>query len=111
MTQAIDFQNLTQIQNHQQNLQEEIEKEHMRTLLSNLTEGFESQLYTNFFQGSNDVQKKKKRKTKYSNTKVKTRNLLTNLCYRRYKPEDAEKKKLCYQCFLVFDTEFKSNWS
>ena len=62
MTQAIDFQNLTQIQNHQQNLQEEIEKEHMRTLLSNLTEGFESQLDTNFFQGSNDVQKKKKEK-------------------------------------------------
>ena len=61
MTQAIDFQNLTQIQNHQQNLQEEVEKEHMRTLLSNLTEGFESQLDTNFFQGSNDVQKKKKK--------------------------------------------------
>ena len=111
MTQAIDFQNLTQIQNHQQNLQEEIEKEHMRTLLSNLTEGFESQLDTNFFQGSNDVQKKKKRKTKYSNTKVKTRSLLTNLCYRRYKPEDVEKNKLCYQYFFVFDAEFKSNWS
>ena len=99
MTQAIDFQNLTQIQNHQQNLQEEIEKEHMRTLLSNLTEGFESQLDTNFFQGSNDVQKKKKRKTKYSNTKVKTRNLLTNLCYRRYKPEDAEKKNFVINVF------------
>ena len=102
MTQAIDFQNLTQIQNHQQNLQEEIEKEHMRTLLSNLTEGFESQLDTNFFQGSNDVQKKKKRKTKYSNTKVKTRNLLTNLCYRRYKPEDAEKKKTLLSMFSRF---------
>ena len=61
MTQAIDFQNLTQIQNHQQNLQKEVEKEHMRTLLSTLTEGFESQLDTNFFQGSNDVQKKKKK--------------------------------------------------
>ena len=102
MAQAIDFQNLTQIQNHQQNLQEEIEKEHMRTLLSNLTEGFESQLDTNFFQGSNDVQKKKKRKTKYSNTKVKTRNLLTNLCYRRYKPEDAEKKKTLLSMFSRF---------
>ena len=61
MAQAIDFQNLTQIQNHQQNLQKEVEKEHMRTLLSTLTEGFESQLDTNFFQGSNDVQKKKKK--------------------------------------------------
>ena len=112
MTQAIDFQNLTQIQNRQQNLQDEVEKEHMRRLLSTRTEGFESQLGTNFFQGSNDIQKKKKeRKTKYSNAKVKTRNLLTNLYYRRYKPEDIEKNKLCYQCFFVFYTEFKSNWS
>ena len=61
MAQAIDFQNLTQIQNHQQNLQKDVEKEHMRTLLSTLTEGFESQLDTNFFQGSNDVKKKKKK--------------------------------------------------
>ena len=61
MTQAIDFQNLTQIQNRQQNLQDEVEKEHMRRLLSTRTEGFESQLGTNFFQGSNDIQKKKKK--------------------------------------------------
>ena len=101
MTQAIDFQNLTQIQNHQQNLKEEVEKEDMTRLLSTLKISFRA--VTTF--------KKKKRKMKYSNTKVKTRNLSTNLCYRRCKPEDVEKSKLCYQCFFVFDTEFKSNWS
>ena len=71
MAQAIDFQNLTQIQNHQQNLQKEVEKEHMRTLLSTLTEGFESQLDTNFFQGSNDVQKKKKKEKRNIATRNK----------------------------------------
>ena len=31
---------------------------------------------------------KKKRRKDYSNTKVKTRNLLTNVSYRRFKPSD-----------------------
>ena len=59
MTQAIDFQHLTQIQDHQQSLMEEVEKEDMRRLLNTLTEGFES--HPNFFQGDNDVQKRQKR--------------------------------------------------
>ena len=61
MTQTIDFQNLTQIQNHQQSLLEEVEKEDMRRLLITLTEGFKSQLDPNFFQDDNDVQKNQKR--------------------------------------------------
>ena len=40
-------------------------------------------------QDDNDI--KQKTTTKYSNTKVKTGNLLTNVYYRRYKPEDVEK--------------------
>ena len=47
-----------------------------------------------FFQDDNDVQTKIKIATKYSNTKIKTRNLLMNVSYRRYKPEDVEKKTL-----------------
>ena len=83
----------------------------MKKLLSTLTEGLESQLDPDFFQDDNDVQTKAKTITKYSNTKVKTRNQLTNVSYRRYKPENVEKNKLCYNCFFVFNTEFKSNWS
>ena len=59
MEQAIDFQNLTEIQNHQQSLLEEVEKETMTRLLSTLTERFISQLDPNFFHDDNDVQKKK----------------------------------------------------
>ena len=43
--------------------------------------------------------KKAKTTTKYSNTKVKTRNLLTNVSYRRYKPEDAEKANFVINVF------------
>ena len=40
-------------------------------------------------QDDNDI--KQKTTTKYSNTKVKTGNLLANVSYRRYKSEDVEK--------------------
>ena len=63
----------------------------MKKLLSTLTEGLESQLDPDFFQDDNDVQTKAKTITKYSNTKVKTRNQLTNVSYRRYRPENVEK--------------------
>ena len=51
------------------------------------------------FKYNNDVQRKTKATTKYSNTKVKSRNLLTNVCYRRYKPEDVEKTKFVINVF------------
>ena len=89
----IDFQNLTQIHNDQ-NLMDKVENEDMKKLLSTLTQRIgliESQPDPDSFQDNNDVQKKSKTATKYSNTKVKTRNLLTNVSYRRYKPEDVEK--------------------
>ena len=96
----MDFQNLTQIQN-QQSFMEEVEKEDMRKLLSTLTEGLESQLDPDFFQDDNQVQKRTKTTatTKYSNTKVKTKNLLTNVSYRRYKPEDVEKTNFVIDVF------------
>ena len=60
----------------------------METLLGTFTEGIESQQDPNFSQENNDVPKKKKERTaksNYSNTKVKARNLLTNVSYRRFK--------------------------
>ena len=43
--------------------------------------------------------KQKTTTTKYSNTKVKTRNLLTNVSYRRYKLEDVEKTNFVIDVF------------
>ena len=51
-----------------------------------------------FFQDDNDVETKTT--TKYSSTKVKTRNLLMNVSYRRYKPEDVEKTNFVIDVFL-----------
>ena len=67
---------------------EEAENEEMKKFLSSLSEGIE------FFQDNNDVQPKTETTTKDSNIKVKTRNLLTNVSYRGYKPEDVEKTNL-----------------
>ena len=49
-----------------------------------------------FFQDNNNI---KKKTTKYSNKKVKIRNLLTNVSYRRYKPEDVEKTNFVLDVF------------
>ena len=60
--------------------QQELENEDMKKLFSTLMEGLEIQSDSDFFQDDNDVQKKKaKVTTKYCNTKVKLRNLLTFL--------------------------------
>ena len=72
------------------------------TDFQNLTERLQSQLDPDFFEDDNDVQKRKKTETtstKFSNTKVKTRNLLTNVSYRRYKPEDVEKTNFVIDVF------------
>ena len=45
--------------------------------------------------------KEKTTTTKYSNTKVKTRNLLTNVSYRIYKPEDVEKTNFVINFFSL----------
>ena len=58
----------------------------METLLSTFTENIESQQDQHFLQDDNIVPKKNRRKD-YNNTKVKTRNLLTNVSY-RFKQSD-----------------------
>ena len=101
MVHTIDFQNLTQIQNNQ-SLMEEVENEQMKKFQSSLSEGIgliASQSDPDFFQDDNDVQIKTKTTTKYSNRKVKTTNLLTNVSYRRYKPEDVEKTNFVINIF------------
>ena len=91
----MDFQNLTQI--HNQSLIEEVEDEDIKQLWNTSTEEIGgSQLDPSFFQDDNNVQKKKAT-TKY---KAKTRNLLTNVSYRRYKPEDVEKTSFVIDVFL-----------
>ena len=84
MAHTIDFQNMTQFQSNP-SFMEEVENEDMRKLLSTLLEGLslpENQLNLNLPQDNNDVPKKIA-KTKYSNTKVKSRNLLAKVSYRR----------------------------
>ena len=61
----------------------------MQNLLNTISEEIESQQGQDFFQDDNDVPKKEKNaKSNYSSTKVKARNLLTNVSYRRYQQKD-----------------------
>ena len=64
----------------------------MDILLSTFTENIEDQQSQNFCLDDNVVPKKQmKRRSDYSNTKVKTRNLLTNVSYRRFTQSDFNK--------------------
>ena len=81
---------------------EEVENEEMKKFLSSLLEEtglIASQPDADFFQDNNDAQTKTKITTEYSNTKLKARNLLTNVSYRRYKPEDVEKTNFVIDVF------------
>ena len=70
----------------------EQEQKDMETLLSTFTESIVDQQDQNLSQDDNVVPKKKMKQRKdYSNTKVKTRNLLTNVSYRRFKQSDFNK--------------------
>ena len=71
----------------------EADQQDLQTLLSTFSEGIESQQDLNFSMDDNVVDFKKtpvskKRNTVYSSTKVKARNLLTNVGYRRFKESD-----------------------
>ena len=60
--------------------------------MKTFTESVEEQQSQNFSPDNNAVLKKEtKRKSDYSNTKVKARNLLTNISYRRFKQSDFYK--------------------
>ena len=67
----------------------EQEQKDAKTLLNTFTESVEEQQSQNSSQDNNVVPKKEtKWKSDYSNTKVKARNLLTNVSYRRFKQFD-----------------------
>ena len=60
--------------------------------MSASTESIEDQKILNFSQDNNVIPKKEiKRRSDYSNTKVKTRNILTNVSNRRFKQSDFHK--------------------
>ena len=84
---------LLQSQNRTKQEQEQLEKEtkDLETLLKTFTEENENQQNQNSFQDNNVVPKKVKRRSDYSNTKVKARYLLTNVAYRRFKQSDFMK--------------------
>ena len=71
----------------------EQEQKDMDTLLSTFTENIvDDQQDQNLSQDNYVVPKKKiKRRKDYSNTKVKTRNLLINVSYRRFKQSNFNK--------------------
>ena len=73
----------------------EQEQKDMETLLSTFTENIEDQQDQNFSQDDKIVPKiKMKRRKHYNNTPVKTRNLLTNVSYIRFKQSDFNKTSL-----------------
>ena len=81
----------------------EQEQKVMETLLSTFTESIGDQQDQNFSQDDNvDPKKKMKQRKDYSNTKVKTRNLLTNVSYRRFKKSDFKKNS-----FIIDILSFK----
>ena len=91
MAQAmLDQANFSMIQSQSRMEQEQKD---METLLSTFTKSVvENQQNQNSSQDNKVVPKKMMRKRKdYSNTKVKTRNLLTNVSYRRFKQTDFNK--------------------
>ena len=84
MAQAmLDQMNFSMIQSQSRMAQEEKDLE---TLLGTFTESQENQQDQNSSQDNNVVPKKEiKRRSDYSNTKVKIRNLLTIVSYRHFK--------------------------
>ena len=81
---------LLQSQNRTEQEQEQLNQEtkDLETLLKTFTEENENQQNQNFSQDNNVIPKQVKRRSDYSNTKVKARNLLANVAYRRFKQSD-----------------------
>ena len=99
----IDYQNEIEAQSY---LDGALEMENILNKLRN--QGIDSQLNQDFFQDDNDDNKNnnnnnkcvRKRSNLYNNTKVKARNFLTNIKYRRYKSSDFEKNNFVVDVFL-----------
>ena len=78
----------------------------METILSTFTEKVADDQQSQNFSQDNFVPKKKMRQRKdYSSTKVKTRNLLTNVSHRRFKQIDFNKKKIHCPYYVIFNTK------
>ena len=94
MVQAmLDQMEFSMLQSQSRIEQELLEQESkdLETLLKTFTEETEKQQNQNSSHDNNVVPKTKKRmkfKSDYSNTKVKARNLLTNVAYRCFKKSD-----------------------
>ena len=86
----------------------EQEQEDMETLLSTFSESVvEDQQSQSSSQDNNVVPKKKMKKRKdYSNTKVKNRNLLTNVPYRRFKQTDFNKNNFIFDIMSFLTQSF-----
>ena len=84
---------LLQSQNRTEQEQEQLDQEtkDLETLLKTFTEENENQQSQNSSQDNNVVPKKLKRRSDYSNSKVRARKLLTNVTYRHFKQSDFMK--------------------
>ena len=94
MAQAmLDQMEFTLLQSQNRTEQEQLDQEtkDLETLLKTFTEENENQQNQNSSQDNNVVPKKVKRRSDYSNTEVKARNLLTNVAYRHFKQSDFMK--------------------
>ena len=106
MVQAmLDLENYSLTQNQIPSKQEQEQKD-METLMNTFTEKVESQQDLNFSSNDNDVQKTKKGKSYYSSTKVKARNLLTNVSYRGFKQSDFENSSFLIDILSSLDKNF-----
>ena len=104
MAQAIlDQANFSLIQSQSRMEQEQKDTE---TVLSTVPESIvDDQENQNFSQDNNVVPRKKMKQIKdYSSTKVKTRRLLTNVSYRRFKQSDFNKNSFVND-ILSFSTQ------
>ena len=112
----IDFQNEIEAHNYLEGALE------MEKMLDNLTnQNLDSQLNQDFFQDDNDTNNRnaaQKKSKPYSNAKVKDRNFLKNIAYRRYKDSDFQKDNFVVDVFsfliqnlnpTVLDRKFDSD--
>ena len=100
MAQAmIDYWNEIEAQSQATYLEGTLEKEKMLNNFANQDLG--SQLKQDFFQDDNDNQNKviRKKSKPYNNTKVKVRNFVTNIAYRRFKDSDFKKDNFVVDVF------------
>ena len=75
--------------------------------MSTFSGNIEEQQDLNFSQDNNVVPKKEmKRRSDYSKTKVKTRNLLTNVSYRRFKQSDFNNPSFIVDILLFLVQNF-----